>query len=202
MTVAAPSLDVFLSYVPADRDTAEVVERSLVDAGIVVRSANQVLPGAKFERQLRKLLVESDAVVVLVTPNSVRSSSMLIEIGAALGLDIPIHLLLSGIAAKDLPAHLRELPCSRVSNAAKVGEKLVEEATSWRLDESERAELTEIYRELGVPVDQLASNTASLDALADEFRRRTGRRMPNSRLLHGLLTLRKRGTLPRLKRKE
>jgi len=67
------------------------------------------------------------------------------------------------------------------------------------LTEDDRAVLAGIYCELGMPTDRLLADPAAIDTLAREFHAKCGKMVSGERLVRELLTLRKRGNLPRLR---
>lgn len=79
-------MKVFISYAYQDRTLADDLGARLSDAGYAVwRAEEQLLPGENWALKIGKALEESDAMVVLVSPESVRSQSVREEINYALG---------------------------------------------------------------------------------------------------------------------
>jgi hypothetical protein len=115
---------VFLSYSSADQELANEVAAELTGAGIDV-VAQSDLPADETPYQwLRKALPKSNAMVVVLSrlaQGREIPASVLFEIGAAVGADKPIYLIVDDPSAK-LPFHvrnLRVLPLNRVEEIAR-----------------------------------------------------------------------------------
>ena len=79
-------MKVFISHAQQDRTLADDLAARLSDAGYEVwRAEEQLLPGENWALKIGQALEESDAMVVLVSPESVRSQSVREEINYALG---------------------------------------------------------------------------------------------------------------------
>ena len=81
-------MKVFISHSSADADLAKRVADTLRKSGFQVWDASdtsQVLPGDNWGEKLASALEESSAMVVLLTPNSAKSSNIMLELGYALG---------------------------------------------------------------------------------------------------------------------
>jgi TIR domain len=81
-----PVKKVFLSYARADERAAREISSSLQDAGFEVWDpAQQILPGSDFAASLQRALNTSDAMVVLLSPDSSGSQYQQHQIEFALG---------------------------------------------------------------------------------------------------------------------
>ncbi len=78
-------MKVFISHAAADEELARGVADSLKSSGFLVWDISEVLPGDNWGEQLAEALKESDAMVVLLTPDAVRAANVTSEIGYALG---------------------------------------------------------------------------------------------------------------------
>ncbi|MBM3224479.1 MAG: toll/interleukin-1 receptor domain-containing protein [Candidatus Tectomicrobia bacterium] len=78
-------MKVFISHSSTDEKLAQRIAHVLRDAGFQVWDATQILPGDNWGIQLAKALQESEAMVVLLTPNSVHAPNLSYEVGYALG---------------------------------------------------------------------------------------------------------------------
>lgn len=77
---------VFLSYAEPDRQWAGEVARHLADAKLTVEDpARDLLPGDNWANKFSQALEKSDAVVVLLSPDSTQSTRIRHEIQYALG---------------------------------------------------------------------------------------------------------------------
>ena len=81
-------MKVFISHADADADLAKRVADTLKKSGFQVWDAgdnSQVLPGDNWGEKLAQALEESNAMVILLTPNSVKSPNVTYELSFALG---------------------------------------------------------------------------------------------------------------------
>ena len=79
-------MKVYLSHAHSDERLAEKVSRILEDAGLQVWDATrEIMPGDNWAATLGNALQESQAMVVLVTPDAMRSKWVRWEIEYALG---------------------------------------------------------------------------------------------------------------------
>jgi TIR domain len=77
-------MNVFISYAQADKTTAKRIAEGLKRQGLHVWDDSQILPGHLWAEEISRALRESDAMVVLVTPNTADSRSVRSEIDYAL----------------------------------------------------------------------------------------------------------------------
>ena len=78
-------MKVFISHAATDAKLANRVAHVLREAGFQVWDETQILPGDNWGTQLAEALQESEAMVVLLTPNSLHSPNLSHEVGYALG---------------------------------------------------------------------------------------------------------------------
>ena len=78
-------MKVFISHASTDAKLTRRVADVLKEAGFQVWDYTQVLPGDNWGTQLAEALQESDAMVVLLTPDALRSPNINHEVGYALG---------------------------------------------------------------------------------------------------------------------
>ena len=78
-------MKVFISHASTDAKLAKRVAHVLREAGFKVWDDTQILPGDNWGTQLAEALQESEAMVVLLTPNSLHSPNLSHELGYALG---------------------------------------------------------------------------------------------------------------------
>ena len=79
-------MKVYLSHAHSDERLAEKLSRILEDAGLQVwDAAREIMPGDNWAATLGNALQESQAMVVLVTPDAMRSKWVRWEIEYALG---------------------------------------------------------------------------------------------------------------------
>jgi hypothetical protein len=78
---------VFISHAMSDVSVARAIAAELDEAGFGAWFLDSVLPADNVLLELGKALEESDALVVLVSPDAVRSPNLNFELGYALGAD-------------------------------------------------------------------------------------------------------------------
>ncbi|HYW06379.1 MAG TPA: toll/interleukin-1 receptor domain-containing protein [Longimicrobium sp.] len=78
-------MNVYISYSHSDSELAARLGEGLRRSGLEVRNAHSVLPGEAWMETVERFLREANAMVVLVTPQSVDSSSLHHDVGYALG---------------------------------------------------------------------------------------------------------------------
>jgi nucleoside 2-deoxyribosyltransferase len=192
MKTALAPYDVFLSYSARAGATAEGIKRACLDAGLTVFTPTDADPSEPLVDQLREGLADARAIFLVVGGTADVSSTSLVELGMALAWHKPVYVLLDGVAESALPEFLRAfqiLPVSRLAHAIRSVQR--DEPFS----DEEREILIELYGELGVVVDRLATQPAALNRLTRRFEHQTHSHRTADRLLRELLTLRKRGAL-------
>lgn len=103
-------MKVFISHSFTDTKLAKRVADTLREAGFQVWDDTQILPGENWAESLGKALNESDAMVVLLTPSSIRSSNIAYEVGYALGKQEYKDRLIPVIAAPAEQFESGEIP--------------------------------------------------------------------------------------------
>jgi len=102
-----PPYDVFLSYSGADRRLAQQLTVDLTDAGLSVWSDLELALGSEWRSEIARALNAATAVVVVISPASLESRSVLSEWSAALqGSQRVIPALAAGATFSDLPGPL------------------------------------------------------------------------------------------------
>lgn len=121
-------MQVFLSYAPSDEAFAKALSSQLSRRGLSVWSpSEEVLPGDNVWLRIGEALENSRAMVVLVSPESMRSQSVRREIEYALGQSnyegrlFPVQVR----PTKDIPWVLRRFKTfDAKQSAAKVSESI------------------------------------------------------------------------------
>jgi len=111
-------MKIFLSHTQTDEKWAVALRSALMAAGFVVWNPDtDLLPGANWYLEVGKALERSDAMIVLISPDSVKSQAVLSEIEYALGSPqfrgrlIPVLLR----PTEDIPWILRRLQLVRAT---------------------------------------------------------------------------------------
>jgi hypothetical protein len=108
----------FLSYKLEDRELAERLQGELETLGHTIRvDTNAVLVGSGWRDSLMRALMESDALVALITDRSLQSPFVISEIGAARALsqtEKKMALLPVIIGDMPIPQFIQDLYAIRV----------------------------------------------------------------------------------------
>jgi hypothetical protein len=109
--------DVFLSYASPNVEQAEDIHRKMTDIGLRVFMAKKSLEGGDdFADEIRKALVGSREIFLLLSPSSMSSEWVTTEWGAAWVLSKRISPILFQCATSSLPDRLRKLHCTDLHN--------------------------------------------------------------------------------------
>ncbi len=111
-------MKVFISHSSADAELAARIARRLERSGIAAWDISQVLPGDNWGEDLARALRDSDAMVVLLTPNAVHAPNISHEVVYALGNEHYAHRVISVVAgtedtvfsSDEVPWVLKRLP--------------------------------------------------------------------------------------------
>lgn len=124
-------MQVFVSHTVQDADMARRIAADLKEEGITTISGfDSVLPGESISGRIGTAIMEADAVIVLVSTNSSRSSWIGSEVALALarqsaGEKVPVIPLLKDRNA-ELPFFLRDVKYMDISNEAEYSKALKE----------------------------------------------------------------------------
>ena len=199
MSIASEAHDVFLSFSFHDASVAAVVRQALIEGGLDVFTPDSLKSGEDWGVQIQRALVMSQALVIVVSRPSELPPSMLVELGAAMAWKKPVFVLLDGISRSQLPTFLQSFNVFPISKLPQVVAEILRPTSPF--SESERQALSELYSSLGIPVDQLLTDSVSLASLAERFNESMGANRSAERLAQELLTLRKRAALPKVSEK-
>jgi hypothetical protein len=126
--MASPAgIQVFLSHVPSDRRWARELAQQLAAAGLkVFDPIDELFPGDNWSLKIGTALDESTAMVVLLSPEAVKSNWVLNEIQYALGSEKFQHRLIPVEVepTEDFPWILRKMQWVR-GNPAEAGRQIV-----------------------------------------------------------------------------
>jgi len=103
-------MQVFISHAAADADLAERTAHQLRDCGFEVWDDSRILPGDNWGLKLAEALQTSDAMVVLLTTDSIHSPNVSYELGYALGNKEYRGRVIPVIAAPPKDPPEREIP--------------------------------------------------------------------------------------------
>jgi hypothetical protein len=91
-------MQVFLSYSRADESLAQQIAETLRSSGFKVWEDSQILPGGDWAVQVSEALNDSEAMVVLLTPDGLKANSVHHNISFALGHQAYRERLISVLA--------------------------------------------------------------------------------------------------------
>jgi hypothetical protein len=104
------TVQLFLSYSRDDLALATSLRQQVEEQGHQVwQDTEQLLAGDSIDAKLRRTLRASDAYMILLTPNSLKSTWVMIELGGAWLSGIRLFPVIAGVSAAELPGPLRDL---------------------------------------------------------------------------------------------
>ena len=123
---------VFLSYENKDKSVAKAISAELAKRGLFVwPPEEELLPGDNLHKEIGKALEKSNVMVVLVSPESMRSDQVLSEINFALGCEnyagriFPVEVRPTG--KDNVPWILQKFRSFKATqSAAKIAESIAE----------------------------------------------------------------------------
>lgn len=112
---------VFISHSGKDAELVRDIVRRLRSAGFEPDSASDVVSaGSDWKTAIRRGISEADAVLFLLTPESLASEWTITELGIAEGLGRRIVPITVGVTKRDLPAPVKSyltVPFDRLDEA-------------------------------------------------------------------------------------
>jgi hypothetical protein len=187
---------VFLSYTARDKAAAEAVANVVRQSGVEVRTTAGMPGGASIGDSITKAMRESDAYVLVTTPETANSPWFAFELGAAMAWGKPIFVVAT--ERGPLPGYLQN---SQILSVTELDRLVRAVRTAGEpLSDTERDILEDIYAEIGVPSEKLMLDPDAAARLAQQFNLRARSTSGSARLIRELTRLRKSGHLPRLGR--
>jgi hypothetical protein len=122
----AESIDLFVSYSHFDSTKAKSIVDSAEKKNLRVFQDEKIDYGADFGEEIRRNLLRSRELCILVTPNSLKSEWVTTEWGAAWALDKRITPILLRCAAEQLPARLQRLRCVDLDDVGEYLDRVAE----------------------------------------------------------------------------
>jgi len=125
-------MKVFLSYAYKDEFLAKRITSALIKNGLDVWNAEaEILPGDNFAEKISDALQDSDAMVALISPESLKSKNVQCEIEYALGNKsysnrvIPVLVgSEESLSSESIPWILRRLQMIRVAKPEQADEEI------------------------------------------------------------------------------
>jgi hypothetical protein len=103
-------MQVYISHATADEALARQLSNALQHAGLDVWDGTEILPGENWADKIAQALRESQAMVVLLTPDSIRSGHVKRDISYALGNLHYDRRLISVLTASPSQLHKEDIP--------------------------------------------------------------------------------------------
>lgn len=124
---------IFISSAAEDREWSSSLSTALREQGVdVFLDQQHIQPGEAWIDSLQDALSNSTHVVVVVTPESTRSSWVAAELGAALAQHKPVASVVSSeTSTADLPAPLRSRHHIELGDPSAVAMDIVASIKSW-----------------------------------------------------------------------
>jgi TIR domain len=190
--------DVFVAHSASDRQLAAQVAEVLRSYDLCVFDDSADLTGANLEETLWEAIAESRALVVTLSAGP-PGASLLVELGAAKAWNKPIYAVTSQSSLPVLPSVLRDLQVYPISRVDEIARSIVQSGEP--LSSHDTKLLSDLYVQVGEPVDQLAQQPLLLTELVKLFNKQSERQVAGEQLLSSLLRSRKQGLLPSLSKR-
>jgi hypothetical protein len=188
-----PAYDVFLSHRSRDVKLARRIESLLDSSGLSIYRQPTTGSAAKFADEIREALAECRALVLIMSPSALTSTTMAMEVGAAHAWQKAIFVVLHDIQESEIPSYLRGLQVFRAASLETLKRSV--EATAKEMTAEHQRLLRTVYKEIGVATDRLTTRPLQLEHLARRFNRKAGTEFTPERVLQELIRMRKRGLL-------
>ena len=197
MKKKTPVYDVFLSHSLQDKGLAAFVQETLSAEGLNVFELSELPSGSPITNSIREGLVDSSAVILLITPSSERSGNLAFEAGMAMAWSKSVFVLYDGRQLSDIPEFLRQFQVFPVDKVRDVAKLILD--SKQMLNPDHAILLCQIYEGTGITIDRLLLEPAVLMDMSDQFYARTRLRLSGSRIAQELIRMRKTGHLPKLR---
>ncbi len=103
--------DIFLSHASSDLALAQAVQQRLDEAELTYHASLSDLPAKQYaEDHIQTVLAASRAYVAIASRSSVQAPVMLLEVGGAFALELPVLFLLNDVKPADLPTFFKRYP--------------------------------------------------------------------------------------------
>ena len=102
--------DVLLSYTPADAVLAEAVRERLTSAGLTCFAPLVEIEADEYQERLPEVLEQSRSFAPILSRSSISSQRLLVEAGAAWGVDLPVFLLLNDVRPAEVSSFFERYP--------------------------------------------------------------------------------------------
>ena len=163
------SPQIFLSYSHKDKQWVDIFVRKLKSAGVNIWfDENEIKPGDTWREKLEEGLRLSDSIIMILSPESVSSSNLSFELGAALGMGKkPVYLRKVLYETVTAETDIKKLGEKAIGLQAVAVLGLVEGVDGEKVSEWEKTlkEVGLVFRT--AEVDDIKNHAALLDILID-----------------------------------
>jgi hypothetical protein len=122
---------IFISYAHRDQDLANDLRARLKQIGDdIILVTPELKRGQDWSASIRSDIEKADEILVLLTPNSLQSSHVLLEVGAGTGLRKNIVPIVVGLDADTLPAWVRQTQFVKYSELSTYLHALAQKASN------------------------------------------------------------------------
>lgn len=143
--------DIFLSYSHLDRALAKELDAKFAASGLrCFLSEKDLSSGVAWVENIRDSIRESDRVMLLITPNSIRSRWIFIEAGAAWMQNKPIIPLVEFVEISDLPEIIKGVQIKNIETELEKLTLVQEMANTGNKAESINVSLDYIFDKVGL----------------------------------------------------
>jgi hypothetical protein len=195
-----PTYDVFISHAFSDRQLAAEVANILTSQGLCVFMESLALEaGRSFEDAIWEAMAESRAFVAIIS-SSASWGWIAFELGAAKAWNKPIYAVTADASLTGMPPGFNDLKVFTMSRIYEMTQLIAQSAEP--LSQHDKNALLEAYVQVGVPLDQLASQPHQFGRLIQAFNRNSKRRLAGEQVMSLLLRSRKQGLLPTLAKRK
>src|SRR4051794_16032100 len=164
--------DVVIAHAPKDVALAREIADGCRANGLETAIDSELLAGPKADHVLREALVESRALIIILSPSGL-TTWMTLEIGA-IGVGFkPIFIIITDPSATRVPPWLARVPRYTVGRLQEIINEI--KLNAQELTEEDRAFLAELPAKMGVSIDELAQEPERLEGLAKGFKRARGK---------------------------
>jgi hypothetical protein len=192
--------DVFIAHTLSDRQLAEEVASILASQGLCVFQENRAPEaGSSFEDTIWEAMAESRAFVAIIS-SSASWGWIAFELGAAKAWNKSIYAVTAEASLTGMPPGFSDMKVFTISRVHEMTQLIAQGAEP--LSTPDKGALLDAYAQVGVPLDQLASQPHEFARLIQVFNRTSKRRLAGEQAMSLLLRYRKQGRLPTLAKRE
>lgn len=112
--------DVFISYSQKDAALTGALAANLKDRGYKVWWDTRLIAGQRFDDVIREMLINASAVIVVWTPESVKSDYVRMEAGIGWAWEKLIPVRVADLSVKEVPGPFQDLQTDNVTDVERI----------------------------------------------------------------------------------